>query len=123
MSALFALLCVLLVHVQVAWAADAHGVAVAPCVAEFAAPTVAWSPGLAAAGTHAACATGEFAESPVVAQISDASGSRLYSPLDDLFGALPRDGSLEMSGAPSRCCRTPCRLLVCKVWSSSMRRD
>ncbi len=87
MSALFALLCVLLVHVQVAWAADAHGVAVAPCAAEFAAPTVAWSPGLAAAGTHAACATGEFAESPVVAQISDASGSRLYSPLDDLFGA------------------------------------
>jgi outer membrane protein OmpA-like peptidoglycan-associated protein len=87
MSAFTALLCFLFTCVRAAWAADAHGVAVAPCATEFAAPVVAWSSGLAAAGARGACVTGEYAKQPVVALFTDGEGSRLYSPVDDLWGA------------------------------------
>jgi outer membrane protein OmpA-like peptidoglycan-associated protein len=86
MSAFSALIFVLYAWVAQAWAVDGHGVPLAPCAADIASSTVAWTPGLAEARTWTACATVEGAEKPVVALLTDGSGSRVYSPLDDLWG-------------------------------------
>lgn len=69
-----------------AWAADGHGAPITPCAQNAAAPLLAWAPGSTAAKAWTACATVEAAKAPVVATLTDAEGTKRFTPLDDLLG-------------------------------------